>query len=197
MTRAVIVALSVGLVIASAFALWPAFGDAPWESDTRVVLVERPPIASSPSPVPASPTSQPTARPATPAPDRTNCDLMRGTPYRSETEREWFLVNCVAEGSTGSGGAVDPGGSGSVSNLPPAPWNYLTCYTSITTTSMSAPSVTCEADTGSISYTCYTSVVTTSLSPTSVTCESNDGSDSFTCSLAPTVGPPTTVNCHR
>jgi hypothetical protein len=30
----------------------------------------------------------------TPLPDRTSCDQIRGTEYRSETERQWFQRNC-------------------------------------------------------------------------------------------------------
>jgi len=29
-------------------------------------------------------------------PDRTNCDEIRGTPYRSPNERQWYLGNCAA-----------------------------------------------------------------------------------------------------
>lgn len=28
--------------------------------------------------------------------DRNNCDAIRGTDYRSDTERQWFLTNCRA-----------------------------------------------------------------------------------------------------
>jgi hypothetical protein len=31
----------------------------------------------------------------TPLPDRTSCDEIRGTQYRSVTEREFFLANCI------------------------------------------------------------------------------------------------------
>ena len=31
----------------------------------------------------------------TPLPDRTSCDEIRGTEYRSLTEREFFLANCI------------------------------------------------------------------------------------------------------
>jgi hypothetical protein len=38
---------------------------------------------------------QPTAAPtATRLADRTNCDDIRGTDYRSNAEREWFRANC-------------------------------------------------------------------------------------------------------
>jgi hypothetical protein len=41
-----------------------------------------------------TPTVAPQAT-ATPQPDRTNCDEIRGTQYRSVTEREFFLANCT------------------------------------------------------------------------------------------------------
>jgi hypothetical protein len=41
----------------------------------------------------SEPANQP-APTATRIPDRTNCDDIRGTDYRSDTEREWFLRNC-------------------------------------------------------------------------------------------------------
>lgn len=44
--------------------------------------------------VPAAPTTEPTATP-TPLPDRTDCEEIRGTDYRSGAEREFFLANCV------------------------------------------------------------------------------------------------------
>lgn len=65
------------------FALWPVLADAPWESSTEVVPTSRP--AFSPKP---APTSSLTA-------DRRNCGEIRGTQYRSVTERSWFLANCT------------------------------------------------------------------------------------------------------
>ncbi len=44
--------------------------------------------------VPAAPTAEPTAT-QTPLPDRTDCDEIRGTQYRSLSEREFFLANCI------------------------------------------------------------------------------------------------------
>jgi hypothetical protein len=43
----------------------------------------------------ATPSVQPRAS-ATPLPDRTSCDEIRGTQYRSVTEREFFLANCTS-----------------------------------------------------------------------------------------------------
>lgn len=80
-----------------------------------------------------TPTGQPTSTPApvtataerkaTPTPrpaDRTDCDAIRGTAYRSTSERDWFLANC--EESPGAPPpATDPGPSGPAPTVPPAP----------------------------------------------------------------------------
>jgi hypothetical protein len=52
------------------------------------------PSEQAPIIVPAGPTTVPTAT-LTPQPDRTNCDEIRGTDYRSGAEREFFLANCI------------------------------------------------------------------------------------------------------
>lgn len=52
------------------------------------------PSEEAPLVVPANPTAEPTAT-ATPLPDRTDCDEIRGTDYHSPTEREFFLENCI------------------------------------------------------------------------------------------------------
>jgi hypothetical protein len=52
----------------------------------RVVLM--PPETATP----ASTTSLP---PVGPLPDRTTCEEIKGTDYRSQTEREWYLAHCV------------------------------------------------------------------------------------------------------
>lgn len=48
----------------------------------------------SPIIVPADPTTEPTAT-LTPQPDRSDCEEIRGTDYRSATERTFFLENCI------------------------------------------------------------------------------------------------------
>jgi hypothetical protein len=47
-------------------------------------------------PAGASPVAGATSVPAQPTrlADRNNCDAIRGTDYRSESERQWFLANC-------------------------------------------------------------------------------------------------------
>ena len=55
-------------------------------------------IAATATPASADVTMTPTVGPRateTPLPDRTNCDEIRGTQYRSVTEREFFLENCT------------------------------------------------------------------------------------------------------
>lgn len=56
-------------------------------------------VADSPTSSPVPPTPVPTPPPSPPPepavlPDRTNCNEIRGTDYRSPTERLWFLDNC-------------------------------------------------------------------------------------------------------
>lgn len=49
-------------------------------------------------PQPAAGAAQPAVAVATPTPsklaDRTSCDAIRGSDYRSDTERQWFKTNC-------------------------------------------------------------------------------------------------------
>jgi hypothetical protein len=59
---------------------------------------------NTPAPAIASPTPYPTQEPVnvfirptgtpTSLPDRTNCDEIRSTAYHSDSEREWFVINC-------------------------------------------------------------------------------------------------------
>jgi hypothetical protein len=53
------------------------------------------PTSSAGSPAPASGTPSPTPRPATTEGDRTTCDAIVGTPFRSDRERDFFLANCT------------------------------------------------------------------------------------------------------
>lgn len=56
-------------------------------------------ITATATPDVGSVTVTPTTGPqptATPLPDRTSCDEIRGTQYRSVTEREFFLENCTS-----------------------------------------------------------------------------------------------------
>jgi hypothetical protein len=49
------------------------------------------PPTATPFPTPTTPAEKPS--PTGPS-DRHDCDEIRGTAYRSESEREWFLINC-------------------------------------------------------------------------------------------------------
>ena len=68
----------------------------------------------APTPTEAPPTPAPTmAPPPAPAalPDRTSCGEIAGTPYRSETERQWYLDHCTggtAPQPTASSGSPPP-----------------------------------------------------------------------------------------
>ena len=50
---------------------------------------------SGPAAVPVSSAPQAPAAPSATAGNRANCDQIRGTSYRSDGERTWYLGNCV------------------------------------------------------------------------------------------------------
>jgi hypothetical protein len=65
------------------------------------------------------PTPLPTATfEPTPEEVRRDCDEIRGTPYRSDAERDWFVANCDPEGD---GAEPTPAGSGPATQPPPPP----------------------------------------------------------------------------
>lgn len=66
------------------------------ESLDRALYMLAAELKPTPSPT-NTPKPTPTPRPTEPPPDRTDCGQIRGTPYRSPQEREWFLANCIIE----------------------------------------------------------------------------------------------------
>ncbi len=66
---------------------------------TAVLAVATQPASPTASPQPpAPPLATATAAPVLAEPDRTSCEAVRGTTYRSDAERTWFLANCrIAE----------------------------------------------------------------------------------------------------
>ena len=102
----------------------------PLSAAPAVILTSAPPRAAVMSTPTALGVISTTAAPlviSTPAPaaDRTDCDAIRGTEYRSTTERDWFRSNCdtaptIPRPSDSSQPTViDPGGSLAVGNLAP------------------------------------------------------------------------------
>ena len=93
----VVVALAIGGAAIGVFALG---GKDTQSADT---LANAAPTATSEPTVIGSPLAAPTdvAEPAAPSPDRTSCDEIRGTPYRSASEREYFLQDCLIEPTAG------------------------------------------------------------------------------------------------
>jgi hypothetical protein len=63
------------------------------ESSGNPIVATATPAASDSETVTPTPRPQATA---TPLPDRTSCEEIRGTQYRSVTEREFFLANCTS-----------------------------------------------------------------------------------------------------
>ena len=74
---------------------------------------------STPAPVTATaePKATQTPRPA----DRTDCAAIRGTAYRSPSERDWFVANCDEQSVSAPPRATDPGPTAPPSTAPPAP----------------------------------------------------------------------------
>lgn len=85
--------LGVGAVLAVGVMLgiwrpWDGGGAAENADHVEATATMTPSVTFTPSP-----TLQPAI--SMPLPDRMDCDQMRGTPYRSQTERQWFLAHCV------------------------------------------------------------------------------------------------------
>jgi hypothetical protein len=77
-----------------------ALNDPPSPTPTAPAVTDAPPA----TPTPGGQTAGSSA-----LPDRTNCDEIYGTQYRSEREKQFFLATCVAPGSVGgSTGAAGP-----------------------------------------------------------------------------------------
>ncbi|HLF70560.1 MAG TPA: hypothetical protein VI759_00200 [Dehalococcoidia bacterium] len=80
----------------------------------------------TPTRVAATPAATPTAGP-TKQPDRTTCAAIRGTDYRSDTERAFFIANCSSTSSSGGGGPAAPtqptggGGAAAPTSTPKPP----------------------------------------------------------------------------
>ncbi len=95
-----------------------------WASELDTVLFE-PAATTTPTATPtASPTATPTSTPTptptpTPKPDRSSCDQIRGTDYRSVSEREWFLDQCVT--------AAPPVPAVSAVSVQSQDWRALVC----------------------------------------------------------------------
>lgn len=63
------------------------------------------------------PTSTPVAGSSSDEPNREDCDAIRGTPYESDAERNWFIENCG--GSAKASPTRPPGSPGPTSPPPP------------------------------------------------------------------------------
>jgi hypothetical protein len=72
-----------------------------------------------------SPTQTPVPPTATAGPDRTSCDEIRGTPYRSESERRWYLDNCVPPTATQPAATVPTTPAATQAPLPQPNVRYL------------------------------------------------------------------------
>jgi hypothetical protein len=130
----------------------------------NVNVASRAPLSTA---VPAAPPAQQVAPTATVLADRSDCATVRGTDYRSTTERDWFQKNCVdvaraapSSGATSSGGTTASAASSGTTNLTtssasttarPATTTGTTSTTTGTTgTTPSSSGTTAAATTGSM-----------------------------------------------
>ena len=97
--------LPVALLALGALVAWASelgdtpIGPPPTPSLTVTPTASQTATATASTTATASPTPSPTPT-STPHLDRQACDEIRGTDYRSPSEREWFLINCVAPEAT-------------------------------------------------------------------------------------------------
>jgi tetratricopeptide (TPR) repeat protein len=81
--------------------------------DSRAAAPDDSPATSAPSAtVPTQSAGPTTAAAPTALSDRTDCNQIRGTPYRSETEQQWFAANCQTAPGPSGGGQPAPSGGG-------------------------------------------------------------------------------------
>jgi hypothetical protein len=126
----------IGVAVAAALLGFGAFMlgafDGPSEGAPSLVVAGTPGVGSSvdfpaptsaaaASPAPASGTPSPTPRPSATDSDRTTCNEIVGTPFRSDRERDFFLANCthllVVPTPVPAGPGGGPGYKGNASRL--------------------------------------------------------------------------------
>ena len=80
---------AIGFVLGVSLHAWAVLAVLDDDGNSAVEAPIATPADSTPAPAPTA-----TAAPTQP-PDRRSCEEIRGTDYRSEAERDWFLRNCV------------------------------------------------------------------------------------------------------
>ena len=75
----------VGFLVGILFHAWVVFAVLEDSSETAA-----PAVIPSATAAAVTPTPEPTV-----LPDRTDCEAIRGTQYRSASERQYFLGNCI------------------------------------------------------------------------------------------------------
>ena len=101
MNKTAVLAALGAIVIAGALAAALVLGgDSEATRTVQATPIAQPVVEVSVAP---RPTASPTPRPGpTPLPDRSDCATIKGTPYRSDTEREYYLANCTAPSAAGA-----------------------------------------------------------------------------------------------
>jgi hypothetical protein len=116
------VLLIAGLAIVAIFMLASnAFGGG---GGRKPVAAGGPRPTATPLPARPTPTTIVIAVPSTPTPaptDRTTCDAIRGTDYRSDSERQFFEQNCLTPVDQPSDPGQGPGPTAVPPTVPPEP----------------------------------------------------------------------------
>jgi hypothetical protein len=87
-----VIALAVTLLSGDGEEKGLSAGDTPLSKEVAAAQQTATPVSPTATSVPPATTVQPEL---TPLPDRTSCEEIRGTDYRSEAERQFFFENCI------------------------------------------------------------------------------------------------------
>ena len=112
-----IVCAVVGAVVVLTRSRTASNGEHQQQRVSRVLAATRTPRRATPTSTPP-PTTAPAVVTAGP-PDRTDCDAIRGTDYRSEAEHQYYLAHCLTPQSAPASASTRPGSRPTLVGPPP------------------------------------------------------------------------------
>lgn len=89
-------AIAGGWILAAALAIVAALALSDDSDKASPAALAHPSSTATATSATMTPPPTATIQPFTALPDRQDCRIIRGTPYRSETERAWFLAYCFS-----------------------------------------------------------------------------------------------------
>lgn len=118
-----IVCAVVGAVVVLTRSRAASNGEHQQQRVSRVLAATQTPRRATPTSTPP-PTTAPAVLTAGP-PDRTDCDVIRGTDYRSDAERQYYMSQCLTPQSAPTSASTRPGSRptlvGPLPSTPPGP----------------------------------------------------------------------------